>query len=506
LVSVKKIHRKDCKKREFRSILKLAKKQQERNSQMTENSVQISIAIKIEDEEIKYKKAVAINELEEDIQELVQEMGHQVIKASIQAIDDRVALEVPESWRNAGTEGRWLISSLGAIKYRRRIYLDERKRRRKPVDELLGIERYGRVSKRVQEMGSSLAGTGTYRLAAKQLSWLIKTPISHSAIQRMAWEIGSRIADGEEAERRRIFETGGQLEAGKIKAPVLYGESDGVWVHLQREKRKSAEVRVGILSTGRKQIGKDRYRLENKHCITAIGLNSMKWQEQILREAHLTYDLEQTQLLIIGGDGNQWVRHSFDRIELPQEFILDRFHLHRAARRAYQDRVAAKEMVEKLRQKGFAMARHELIQQIEQAEGRKKDLLLEFYKYVQHNQDGLLDLEKRGYTNPVYLGAIEGNVDKLVVHRIKGRGCSWRLPGLRAMLALCRYGEELKCHAYQYLPVQMPEKMIHRLPNVEVEYSETIIKPMPILHGPDQAKPWVKRLSWFIHGRKSLFC
>jgi hypothetical protein len=53
------------------------------------------------------------------------------------------------------------------------------------------------------------------------------------------------------------------------------------------------------------------------------------------------------------------------------------------------------------------------------------------------HQDGLLDLECRGYSLPVHLGAIEGNVDKLVVHRMKGTDCSWRLPGVRAMLALC---------------------------------------------------------------------
>ena len=108
---------------------------------------------------------------------------------------------------------------------------------------------------------------------------------------------------------------------GERAAPVLYGESDGVWVHLQREKRKSAEVRVAILSTGRKAIGKGRFRLENKRCITAVGLNSEKWQEQILREAHVCYDLEQTSLMVCGGDGNQWVRKSFDRLQIKQEFL-----------------------------------------------------------------------------------------------------------------------------------------------------------------------------------------
>jgi hypothetical protein len=468
---------------------------------MTENSVAISITIRVSEREVKIENEIGIGDLEETIQGMMLVAGQQVFGMGIKAIDDRIAEKLPIGWQNVGTEERWLVSSIGALRYRRRVYLDENKQRRKPLDELLGVERYGRVSERVQEMGSSLACMGTYRLAASQLSWLIKTPISHSAVQRMVWTTGNRIADGEEAERRRVFESGGQVESRKVKAPVLYGESDGVWVHLQREKHKSAEVRVAILSTGRKQIGKDRYRLENKRCITAIGLNSEMWQEQIVREAHLSYDLSQTQILISGGDGNQWVRQSFDRMNIQQEFVLDRFHLHRAARRAFQDRAEAKHMVTRLRREGFAAVNNELRELIEQAEGKKKDKLKDFYRYVGNNQDGLLDLEMRRFTHPACLGGIEGNVDKLVVHRMKGRGCSWRLPGLRAMLALCRNCDQLKLHAYHYLPTQVPEKIIHRLPNQEVEYSEALQKSMPIFRGPDQDKPWVKSLYRYVHGR-----
>lgn len=468
---------------------------------MTENSVVISITIRVSEREVKIENEIGIGDMEEAIQEIMLEAGQQAFGMGIKAIDDRIAENLPRGWQNVGTEERWIVSSIGALRYRRRVYLDENRQRRKPLDEILRVERYGRVSERVQEMGSSLACMGTYRLAASQLSWLIKTPISHSAVQRMVWTTGNRIADGEEAERRRVFESGGQVESGKVKAPVLYGESDGVWVHLQREKHKSAEVRVAILSTGRKQIGKDRYRLENKCCITAIGLNSEMWQEQILREAHLTYDLSQTQILISGGDGNQWVRQSFNRMNIQQEFVLDRFHLHRAARRAFQSRAEAKHMVTRLRREGFSAVYAELREQIEQAGGKQKDKLKDFYKYVCNNQDGLLDLEQRRFTHPACLGGIEGNVDKLVVHRMKGRGCSWRLRGLRAMLALCRNCDQLKLHAYHYLATQAPEKIIHRLPNLEVEYPEALQKSMPIFHGPDQDKPWVKSLYRYVHGR-----
>jgi hypothetical protein len=471
---------------------------------MTENSVVISITIKVAEEEQKYEEEIGLRELEEGVQKLTKELGRNVIQASIKAIDDRMVMEVPKSWRNAGTEERWVISSVGEVKYKRRIYLDESQRRRKPIDELLGIERYSRVSGRVQEMGCYLASEGTYRRAANQVSWLVKAHVSQSAIQRMVWTVGNRIVDGEEAERQRIFAGGAAVEAGKIEAPVLYGESDGVWVHLQREAQRSAEVRVAILSNGKTAVGRDRYRLENKCSLTAIGLNSEAWQEQVLKTAHQNYCLEKTKLLVTGGDGNQWVRQTFERIDLRQEFVLDYFHLKRAAHRAIQDRSQANELVKTLRTQGFGSAQVELRKKVDQAEGKQKQKLEEFYSYISNNQDGLLDLEHRHITSPVCLGAIEGNVDKLVVHRMKGRGCSWRLPGVRAMLALCRHRERLGQLAFRYLPLAQVEKVAHRRASLEIDYSEVINKPMPVFTGPSQNEPWVISLFRYTHGRGTL--
>ncbi len=467
---------------------------------MTEKPVSISITIKVAETEIFLERQLAIREIEEGAQDLVTEIGQQVMKAGIEAVDERVKKQVPAGWRNVGTETRWMISSVGELQYKRRIYIDEKGQRRKPVDEILGLGRYGRISQRVKEMGAQLASVSTYRQAADQLSWMLKSGISHSSLQRMVWEIGNRIADSEEAEQRRIFEGGGEMKAGKVQAPVLYGESDGVWVHLQREKRKSVEVRVAILSNGRKPIGKNRYRLEHKCCLTAVGLDSTEWQEQIVRTAHGYYDLSQTKLLVSGGDGNQWVRHSFDRMGIHQEFILDRFHLHRAARSTFQDRTQARRIVKGLCEQGLEVVQKDIEKQINEATGKRKELLQEFYRYVHNNRDALLDLKQRGYSQPSYLGAIEGNVDKLVVHRMKGRGCCWRLPGLRAMLALCRHREKLQHHAYHYFPVQTSVKSRHPHSDVGVKYPEVWQKPMPVFQGPDQAKPWVRSLYHEIHG------
>ncbi len=97
--------------------------------------------------------------------------------------------------------------------------------------------------------------------------------------------------------------------------------------------------------------------------------------------------------------------------------------------------------------------------------------------------------------------ASEGNVDKLVIHRMKGRGCCWKLRGARAMLALCQHKQALKHLALQYLPLESPEQPDRRkgLALDRLDRSEYLHAHMPIFDGPDQDKPWVEELYRYVH-------
>ena len=110
---------------------------------MTENSVAISIIIRVSEREVKIENEIEIGDMEETIQGIMLETGQQAFGMGIKAIDDRIAEKLPSGWQNVGTEERWIVSSIGALRYRRRVYLDENKQRRKPLDEILRVERYG---------------------------------------------------------------------------------------------------------------------------------------------------------------------------------------------------------------------------------------------------------------------------------------------------------------------------------------------------------------------------
>ena len=56
---------------------------------------------------------------------------------------------------------------------------------------------------------------------------------------------------------------------------------------------------------------------------------------------------------------------------------------------------------------------------------------------------------------------IEGNVDKLVRQRMRGRGMSWPRQGAIAMLALLRHKQELHQHVFPFSHIPKPKKFRH---------------------------------------------
>ena len=97
---------------------------------MTGEAVALSIHIKVADVTLEFEEALLRDELEASLHQMVCELGKQLLGGVMQVLDDELREEVPAEWRNVGTEGRTLVSSLGAIRYRKRIYVDEQRKRR----------------------------------------------------------------------------------------------------------------------------------------------------------------------------------------------------------------------------------------------------------------------------------------------------------------------------------------------------------------------------------------
>ena len=472
---------------------------------MTASTVKLIITAEVAGQRVNLGKAeIEISEkLDECIYMGMQSMGKALYSAILQGVDDGLRETAPEGWENIGREQRTVMTCVGPVTYKRRIYKDRHGKRRKPVDEILGIVPYGRYSPGVQQKGSYLASELPYREAAIILSWLIRNQVSHSTIGRMIRYVGATYQAKEQERLERVFERGEALEPGHIPAKVLYGESDGVFVPLQREAKKKVEVRVGILYTGKRVIGVGRKALENKVVVTKIVKSSQEWQETTLRTAYEHYDLSKTTQMVVGGDGNSWVKQSFDLMDLPTVFVLDRYHLYRNARRAFGHTRKTETWIRKICEGEFETVLSEMLAVIATSPPRKADGMKAFIKYLINNRDGLLDPDCRAHLQPGLgnLGGIEGNVDKLVVRRLKGRGRSWRLDGVKAMLEVCHHKEELRQGAFIPFMKSVDNDQQKKTYKRKVDYGEWLQADVPAIHLCHLGRPWAKALKEIVHPR-----
>jgi len=468
---------------------------------MTEKTVHISITTEINGKTIRREITPEAADLDGEMVKMMIEMGKEAIAGGLEAIDDQIREREANGWKNLGRERHRVITAVGEVEIKRRVYRDGVGKRRKPLDEMMGLERYQRETNVVRMMGAWLATQNSYRDAADELSYLVKNKITHSKIQRMVWSIGNALADMEEAEINQW--DGSEDWEEKIRSPILFGESDGVMISLQREQQRKVEARVGIMYTGKKTVGVGRKRLENKVCMTKIVRNSKEWKQTIQKMADKHYDLSAVEHLITGGDGNTWVKQSFDYIWVEKrDNVLDRFHLYRASKTALGFNRETMQMVKRMRRKGLGDVMDELIEVKENARGRKKVRIEDYIQYLEGNQNSLMDVQISENGHTLSLGGIEGNVDKLVARRMKGRGRSWRIPGARAMVTLCRYRPQLRDLALK-LTIQQSEYPSPKRKKYN-SYHTWLQCSLPLFSGSSQSKPWVKELRRKFHNRRVL--
>jgi hypothetical protein len=422
---------------------------------MADASVSIIITVKAGEVSETIEKAISVMEMESDLNKVFQSSQQQVTAMLFDLLESQLHAYVSTQteWKNIGTEQRRVLLESGSITYRRHIYKDKQGKRHKPFDDLLHLRAYQRNSRKVEAMAASLAAISSFRNAAELFSYVIKEPVSASSIHRMTGRVGAEL----QAMERIMDEE--NLEPGKIVAPRIAAEADGVFIKLQGEKAKCAEVKVALFYTGKQAISPHRHRLINKVISCQLGMSNEEWQQHLAALAYRSYDMSKVRYAQIGGDGAKWVRNSFDYLGVPGHHLLDRFHVIRSINTAFGSDLNGGELQARLFSQGFAAVETDLLRVIARQKGAKKDQQIRCFDYLKANQDALIDLDKRGLgeINFCSMGAMEGNVDKLVAQRMKGNGRSWSVKGAQRMLAVLRYKSLIKTEAFVMLTIPKNE-------------------------------------------------
>ena len=330
----------------------------------------------------------------------------------------------------------WYQTCLGPVKVRRRQYSDGESHRYL-LDEVMGMNKRSHVTNGVQVLALDLASTMPYRRSADVLRKTSAIDLTHQTIWRLVAKAADPYLKKTEQELKWFHETGEIPASDGKQVARLMVEADGVMLSLQREKERKTEVKLGIAYEDWESVGKDRYKTVNKTIFAAITGGDTFWAGMSLK-LQRRYDLSRVGKTIVGGDGANWVKEGARYIN--GQFQLDRYHLNKELTSALGQDKETKGKVWQACQCGDVKTGLQIMAEaMKQAKGERAQRIAKAYHYLNANRDGIEDYrvklgeEGKGLRRT---GAMEGNVDKLVVRRMKNQGMSWSLQGIRRLLCV----------------------------------------------------------------------
>lgn len=435
---------------------------------------------------------------------MAYELAQGIAQAFLERVDEELMGERGEGLGVVGFKEKLMITTFGEVRIKRRAYRDADGRMRYLLDEALGLEKRSPLSPGIRELCALFATELSFAKCEELLSKVLPSGVSHTTIHRLVGKMTDPQLAEEDKEVKKVFEEGATVETGKRKVPHLFVESDGVSIALQRERERRGEIKVGIAYEGWQGVGGEgRHRLLEKTSYLGMMDGDRFWEGFSLTLVK-KYDLGSVGHIVVGGDGARWVREGVEM--LGASYQLDRFHLRRALLRGLRGDMGLAEKVYRACIKGEVMVADKLLMQ-EQARCDTEQAweMAQLRGYLLDNAWGLkdyrLNLDLEGLRG---LGAIEGNVDKLVATRMKKRGMSWTKRGAKRMSRLLqmRHSNELAgCAKLLKCPVTTSSTAAPQPKKSRKKhgYDATWLNmALPALEGPHQNRPWtqtLKRLS-----------
>lgn len=456
----------------------------------------------IEQLAIKLKADVA--KWEEEVFKWACSLAQEVAKALLESIDEDLMKQRDGSLKVEALKWRRVVTVFGDVRIKRRLYRDSSGKTCFLLDEKMGLDKGCQVSPKVKELATFISSHFPFQRSEEILRSILPTGISHTSIHRLVGRVTDPYLEWEEKEIAEVFEDGVIPESKGRVVPHLFVEADGTNIALQREEARRAEVKVGVAYEGWQKTGRDRHRVTGKTIYSGIMSGDRFWEGFSLTLAK-KYDLSRVGRVIVGGDGAAWVK---DGVELLGGiYQLDRFHLKRALNQVLDNELATE--VYQACVKGDIDKVEGILMQVQQkatVEGAKEVARLR--GYLMENSFGLRDyrVEMAG-AGLRGLGAVEGNVDKLVANRMKKRGMSWTIKGACRMTRLVNLREMGELHTWithkgrqrDDKPSRQRRQVSIAKPKAGTTQQIWLEAGLPALSGPHQNRPWVQVLRALIH-------
>jgi len=424
-------------------------------------------------------------------------LAQELAKTLLENIDKQLMKERDQSLKVECLKEHRVSTIFGDVRIRRRLYRDSNGENRFLLDEKMGLDKGCHVSPKVKEMATFISSHFPFHKSEEILRAILPSGISHTSIHRLVGKLTDPYLEAEEMEIEEVYDGGVIPESEGRTVPYLFVEADGTSIALQREEARRAEVKVGIAYEGWGEVSKGRYKLKEKTVYTGIMGGDRFWEGFSLVLSK-KYDLSQIDKVVVGGDGASWVKEGAEL--LGGIYELDKFHLKRALHRGLANDPLVAEVYQACITGHTEKADKLLVEAQQKADADRQKEIMGLRGYLMTNCYGLKDYRLEvGGDGLRGLGAIEGNVDKLVANRMKKRGMSWTINGAQRMTRLIRLREAGQLHSWiprtDGLGDSQPlKKKMGNRKTSEKHAGAWLEAGMPALYGPHQNRHWVQIL------------
>ena len=241
----------------------------------------------------------------------------------IEKLDDELMPQMKlQGWKYRKRAEKTVTFSLGVVTYRRRSYSKDGVWRY-PVDEELGIVKYGRYSPELLYQIADYATSMPLRQVSAKFEVSAQLYIGKSTVHSTTNKVSKLFDDREEY---RYFEENEMID--KIKARAVYIEGDGVMLKTQEKER--IDMAHFLVHTGSERISGNRYRLKDKaEVISSQHAVALDQLEDLLTNR---YDITSDTVLITNSDmGKGYTPYIFKEIaslfQCRHEHFWDAQHL-----------------------------------------------------------------------------------------------------------------------------------------------------------------------------------
>ena len=311
-----------------------------------------------------------------------------------------------------------LATIFGEVHYHRTYYKHKTETEYRYLsDELMGIDAYDKMD---------------VSLKAKLIEEAIDTPYARS---------GRKAAETLEISSQSVMNsirTLGPVKSSEVKIPraketpkTLYIEADEDHVALQ--KSGCAEPKLVYVHEGRKQAGKNRFKLQNPRYFGGMYKESEELWNEVVHYINQAYDYDQIEKIYLSGDGASWIK-SGAAIVTKSTFVLDRYHLNKAIKMAGAHiENAEREIWRAIRRedKEYLKVVFETILDATEAE-TKAQAVKEAKTYIMNHWENL----KYQYSDDYSGCSAEGHISHIYSDRLSSRPLGWSREGVDQMARL----------------------------------------------------------------------